>query len=160
MKQPVDKGDLTGVVYLITCLDQDTKYIGETIQRLSTRTGQHENDCSEANLNKRNKNRTALATHVKETGHKFDFNLVKILKRERNKSKLQIQEVIQIIMHEGETCNFTSDAVVIGPAYGNLLTKYKATINKTRPTCKNNLQRTHVQHGFSPTSRRSRKDDR
>lgn len=163
LKQPIEKGDLTGVVYKIPCKESDTEYIEETIQKVCTRIGQHGNDCSTVNLAKKSKKRTALATHAKETGHRFDFDLenVQILKRERNKSKLKVQEVNQIIMHEGETCNFKSDSAVIGPAYGNLLKQFKLAsvkrFDKNHPPRTDHINRKHIQHGFVLTSHRSSK---
>lgn len=154
LKQPIEKADLSGVVYDISCESKDVRYIGETIQKLGSRTGQHKNDCKPDNLAKLNKKRTALAYHVKKSGHQFDFDIhkIKILKHERNKTRLQIQEVNQIIIHEDSVCNYKSDSLVIGPAYGDLLKQYHKHSKKIANTVPVHRQRTHASHGFSPTS--------
>ena len=155
LKQPIEKADLNGVVYRVSCKENDTKYIGETIQKVSARMNQHNNDCSDRNLAKNTKKRTALACHTKETGHQFDFDLekVEVLKRERRKAKLKIQEVNQIIMHEDQVCNFKSDTMIIGPAYGNLLKQFKINSDKKLHRIHQPRQRIHRQHDFNHTSR-------
>lgn len=80
---------------------------------------------------------------------------IKILKRERNKTRLRIQEVNEIIMHEDEVCNFKSDGVIIGPAYGRLLKQYKLNKSKKQNNRTNQHQRIHSMNGFSITSRRT-----
>jgi len=151
MKQPVPKDEMSGVVYDIPCQQLDTRYIGETVQKVGNRTGQHRNDCTAANLKKRTKNRTALACHVKETGHQFNFEMehVKILKRERNKTRLRIQEVNEIIMNEGQVCNFKSDSAIIGPAYGRLLKQFKLKKSNQHNNRTIQRQRTHSSQGFN-----------
>lgn len=149
MKQPLMKVDLCGVVYQVPCKENDTDYIGETVQKVKTRMGQHNNDCSDTNLAKKTNKRTALAHHAKESGHEFNFDDVKILKK--NKTKLRIQEVNQIIMHEDTTniCNYKSDSVVIGPTYGRLLKKFKQISNKNRINrTTQQSQRVHANNGL------------
>lgn len=97
--------------------------------------------------------RTALATHVKETGHQFNFDMdkAKILKREKNKCKLQFQEVNQIITHEGQSWNFNSDSAVISSTYGLLLQRFKERFKKLKPPDPAKHQRIHITFGFGTT---------
>lgn len=154
LKQPLPKADLSGVVYQVNCKEKDTKYIGETIQKLGKRTGQHDNDCTAANLAKVNKKRTALACHAKEKKHQFDFDMknVEVLKRERNKTKLRIQEVNEIVMQEDDVCNFKSDSTIIRPSYGRLLKQFKASTTKRLGDRTKQKQRIHAMNGFGDTS--------
>lgn len=63
-----------------------------------------------------------MATHTYNTGHSFNFEKPNILKFERNKLKLQIQEVNQIMKFEDKVCNFKTDKKDYSNTYYNLIT--------------------------------------
>lgn len=111
LKQKIPKTELSGCVYRIDCNDCPSCYIGETVQKLGARIKQHESL----------KEKTALKQHCDSKNHQFNFNDVKILKRERNKKRLQIQEVNHIVRNDNVTCNFKSDSQHIAPVYCNLI---------------------------------------
>lgn len=105
----------SGCVYKLECTDCDKIYIGETQQKLGKRVYQHQYDVE------KKKTSTALAAHSTIQKHKFDFDNVSILCRERIKQRLQIQEINHIIQNEEKTCNFKTDSSAIGPLYYCLL---------------------------------------
>lgn len=123
MKQKLPKKENSGLVYKIPCKNCDKIYIGETIQKLAKRLDQHENECDKVASGTANlKKVAALAGHTHETNHTFDFDKADILKFERNKFKLQVQEVNQIIKHEQNVCNFKTDKKDYTNTYYNLIT--------------------------------------
>lgn len=69
------------------------------------------------------KEKTALCIHHVDTGHKFDFDKVKILDREWIKFKLGLNEMIFISMNN--TVNFRTDVENLSNIYSNLLYKFK-----------------------------------
>jgi len=117
LKSNIPRDEKSGVVYKIECADCSAVYIGETKQKLGARKNQHQYDCRK-NVTK---NSSALAIHANEQSHSFDFDNAKILKCERNKLKLQIQEVNQIIIHEKTACNKKTDKKDYTNAYINLI---------------------------------------
>ncbi|XP_055855794.1 uncharacterized protein LOC129919021 [Episyrphus balteatus] len=120
-KKKINKIDNSGVVYSIKCNDCTKLYVGETIQKLGSRIDQHKNECKKVIEGSNTKNVAALAEHVKQYGHSFDFDGAKILKFERNKLKLQIQEVNQIIKNEQIVCNYKTDKKDYTNTYYNLI---------------------------------------
>lgn len=104
-------------MYHIPCTNCDRCYIGETIRKLGKRLCEHKTD----QKNALRKAATALASHVQQFGHQFDFNRTSILQQERTKRRLELQEVHQIIIHENQACNFKSDSAHISPVYFNLI---------------------------------------
>lgn len=130
LKDKLPITDTSGCVYRLNCNDCEKCYIGETIQKLKSRIQQHKNSCSDLNLNKNNA-KTALAEHTKEHHHNFDFSQPKILKKEKCKNKLRIQEANHIIISENVACNFKTDIEGIGPVYYNLIRNHNHTSNHT-----------------------------
>lgn len=118
MKSKIAKEDKSGVVYKIDCSDCPATYIGETIQKLGARKCQHINDSKKQPSSK---NLSALAKHAIDNQHGFNFNDVKILVNERNKTKLQIHEVNHIIKFEQNACNDKSDKKDYSNTYYNLI---------------------------------------
>lgn len=118
LKSKISKEDKSGVVYKIDCADCEATYIGETIQKVGTRKCQHMNDSKKQS---NNKNISALAKHAIDNKHNFKFDDVKILVNERNKTKLQIHEVNQIIKFEQNACNDKSDKKDYSNTYYNLI---------------------------------------
>lgn len=77
---------IDNVVYEIGCKgnerEQSNKiYIGTTKRKLQTRINEHEADIEKG------KESTALAQHIKESGHKAYFENVKILDKEKRLNK-------------------------------------------------------------------------
>lgn len=124
MKQKVEKGDQSGVVYRVNCMRCSKCYIGETKQKLDVRMSQHKNQANHANP----KQPTALTQHTKSMDHQFAFESVQIVHKERIKRRLQIQETHHIILNEKDACNFKSDSADITPLYYNLI---QASIRQT-----------------------------
>lgn len=121
LKSHVKTDDKSGLVYKIECSDCSAVYIGETIQKFKMRKSQHKYDCNKPVT----KFSSALAKHSHNNGHQFKFDEGKILKREKNKTKLQIHEVNQIIKHETTACNDKTDKKDYTNAYVNLIKSSK-----------------------------------
>lgn len=120
-KDKIPKMDRSGVVYDIPCKSCEKRYVGETIQKLKERVRQHQRTCQSPN----HINPTALTKHSLDFKHLFDFDQVKILAYEKNKQKLRIQEVNQIIVNEETCCNYKTDSQHITPAFYNLIKQHK-----------------------------------
>lgn len=114
-KSRLKKEDKNGCIYQIPCGDCNMVYIGETKQKLGIRLSQHKNDV------RAKKDATALAAHARVEEHIFKFDECRILARERNKTRLQIQEVNHIICNDHRTCNLKTDSSHINPTYYCLL---------------------------------------
>lgn len=117
-KDRINLEDQSGMVYKINCLQCEKCYIGETTQKLSTRINQHKNNVRNGATMK---NPTALVKHGVTANHLFDFQNVQSLCQERNKRKLQLQEINQIIIHRETACNFKTDSDEVSPLYYNLV---------------------------------------
>lgn len=117
-----DKDDLkkvSNVVYKIPC-SCGRVYIGQTSQYLGSRMYQHLYSCKNA---EKIKDKTALNLHHIETGHRFDFDSVKILDRERIRYKRNVSEMVHISVNN--TLNFRTDTENLSNIYSNLLCKFK-----------------------------------
>ena len=77
-------------VYRINCNDCAKCYVGQSSRVLSVRIKEHQRDC------KNKKETSAVYSHVKESGHSFDFNNVKILDQEPLYFKRLISEMVFI----------------------------------------------------------------
>lgn len=121
LKPRLDKKQKSDVVYKIQCKQCNAVYIGETTQKLGTRAKQHEYDCKKKLNSTTTNNLSALAKHARNNKHEFDFENVQILKTERNKFKLQIHEVKQIVKHEKTACNDKKDKKDYVNTYCNLI---------------------------------------
>lgn len=62
-----------------------------------------------------------VARHAIENKPHFQFDGVEVLVNERNKAKLQIEEVSQIIKYESTACNDKSDKKDYSNNYYNLI---------------------------------------
>ena len=103
------------MIYRIPC-ECSACYIGQTKQKLSKRLSQHKNDCKITNMQRENK--TALAVHHFNTGHKFSFEDTKILDIEPNWFKRNISEMYFI--KKNETINFRTDVDNLNIVYSQL----------------------------------------
>lgn len=118
MKDKLQNGQQSNVVYAIPCIQCGRSYIGETSRCLYERCNQHEKDV--ANIAKKS-NKTALVRHVSTTNHQFDFNRAKILRNVRTRGLLKIHEANNIILYEGHVVNFKKDAKHVSPVVYNLI---------------------------------------
>ena len=87
-KQPKEKR--SNVVYGITCANAgcDNSYVGETKQSLKTRANQHRRPSSNEAQN------SAVFIHLKDSGHNFAFEDVRILDREDKWHERGVKEAI------------------------------------------------------------------
>jgi hypothetical protein len=84
-KDSTPKGKKTGVIYQIECQTCNRLYIGETARSLDKRLDEH-----------RKTTTSAVNEHVKDTGHKIDWEGVKVIGKEDNWAKRKIKEAIAI----------------------------------------------------------------
>lgn len=105
----------SNVIYRIQCEDCSRGYVGQTSQLLKNRISLHKSD-----INKKNK-RCALTKHSLEQNHKFLFDNVEIIDKERNYNKRIILEMIHI-NEEEEAINSKSDTQNLSNIYTYLLT--------------------------------------
>ena len=79
----------SGVIYLITCVDCQKQYIGETARPLGKRLQEHRKLTS-----------SAVKEHMDRTNHQMDWNNVKILGQELNTLRRKLREAILIHRHK------------------------------------------------------------
>lgn len=93
LKDKLPLEEATNVVYHINCVDCNNKkcYIGTTGQKVHKRMKQHKDDVA----NNKPK-RSALAYHAITNDHKFDFDNLRILERERKYQKRMLLEELHI----------------------------------------------------------------
>lgn len=113
IKDKIPPEKQSGVVYEIACSNCEKVYVGQTKQYLGERLKQHKKDA--ANIQSDRENKTALTQHIKEEGHNFNFNNVKILDRERTYSKRLISEMIFI--RKNNSVNFREDTNNLSKCY-------------------------------------------
>ena len=89
---PIPKRKKSCIVYKINCKDCKMSYTGQSSRALDKRIAEHMADC------KYNRDRSALVMHMKNTGHKFnfDFNNIRILDEESSYFKRLVSEMIFI----------------------------------------------------------------
>ncbi len=89
-------------------------YVGQTAQWLKQRLTQHRSDCRVG------KNSCAVVEHFQKTGHQFNFNEVKILRKENNyKSRLFLE--MCYIQKTEHSLNNKSDTNQLSNIYCNIL---------------------------------------
>jgi len=103
------------VIYHIGCLDCNLIYLGQTTQRLKRRITQHISD------SKVKPKFCALATHVKQTGHRMDFEGVQIIETEPIYSRRLFLETYHINKFRNSTMNFKTDMNNLCSSYIYLL---------------------------------------
>lgn len=107
-KNPLNK--TTHCIYEIPCQHCDTVYIGQTKQLLEERIKGH----------KYSNNITALNKHCSNTGHRFNFNNIKILNKEQNQKTRLILESIYI-QKNPNACNDKTDTENLSNIYNLLI---------------------------------------
>lgn len=119
-KTPINKEQQSNIVYQISCkgnVNPCSKiYIGTTKRSLGTRTKEHESDI------KTKKETTALAQHIKYTGHTADLQSAKIIDRENNHNIRTTLESLHIQKNIRKTMNKKEDVDNISSIYNILLT--------------------------------------
>ncbi|KAI4459402.1 tgf-beta family [Holotrichia oblita] len=91
LKTPIKHDNQSNVVYKLDCKDCNKCYIGQTKQYLKKRIYNHQYTVTH-NVTAE----TALSKHSKDRRHNFDFQNIKILKKENNYKKRLIYEMIYI----------------------------------------------------------------
>ncbi|BHF62572.1 hypothetical protein SprV_0200555400 [Sparganum proliferum] len=86
IKDRLDAGEQSGVVYQIPCQNCPCHYTGQTGRRLSSRILEHKRAV------RRGDPLSQVATHTLEEGHEFDFASTRILARAGNKTGRELLE--------------------------------------------------------------------
>ena len=102
MKDSIDIKKCSNIIYQISCLDCNGKYIEQTKQYLNKRIYGHKYSLTS------NSESTALSKHSKDLNHQFDFNNVKILDFEEHYNKRLLKEMINI-KKEKNSISFRTD---------------------------------------------------
>ncbi|KAJ8976939.1 hypothetical protein NQ317_012224 [Molorchus minor] len=104
----------SNMIYCMTCLDCDKKYIGQTCRKLKDRITAHKSDI------RNNKQSCTLARHVVDHNHSIDYENVKILDTENNLHKRLFLEMAHIFK-EDNTMNARTDIESLSILYTYLL---------------------------------------
>lgn len=107
-KTKIDKMKIDNVVYEVKCDGNERErcekvYVGTTKRMLGTRIAEHI-----ADINK-GKESTALAQHIKDSGHVANFTEVKILDKEKKENKRYTLESLRIQQRISKTINTKED---------------------------------------------------
>nr|VZI32476.1 unnamed protein product [Spirometra erinaceieuropaei] len=86
VKDRLDVGEQSGVVYQIPCRDCPRHYTGQTGRRLSSRITKHKRAV------RRGDPLSQIATHTLEEGHEFNFASTRIVARASNKTGRELLE--------------------------------------------------------------------
>ena len=114
LKSKIPKEKQSNVVYNIPCCLENS-YVGETGNRLGTRTGQHD-----YNIKVMNSNHSALCKHAIKEKHTPKFDQAEILFIERNQKARQIKEMIAIKQTKNNL-NLKTDTLFLSTIYNDLL---------------------------------------
>ena len=113
-KDAIKKEDTQNVVYEISCLDCNSKYIGQTKRKLKIRVNEHKRDI------KSDDPKSEIARHAK-TGHKVNWKKPKIVDIESNYRSRLFSEMSYIHLNK-DTINNMKDTE-------RLQYEYKGTLN-------------------------------
>lgn len=107
-KDQIDKQQQYDVVYEVECNGSDGQkcgqiYIGTTKRALGVRISEHQSDIRNSKMN------TALSQHILETGHKANFENVRILDKERRVNTRYTIESLRIQQNLTKTMNTKED---------------------------------------------------
>ncbi len=97
-KVPMDKQ--TGIVYSIPCSDCNIQYIGETGRALQTRKQEHKRSVEQQRVEQ-----SALAEHVKQTGHNISWDDMRPLVKENRFCQRKWSEACVILKTEDVIVN-------------------------------------------------------
>lgn len=120
LKGAFSKEDKSNIVYKINCLGDGTSncpsvYVGTSMQKLKNRISGHRSD-----INNRHSQKTALAQHCIDEGHRPDFTNVEILQTETNYNKRMLLEMLHILDTEN-TVNRRSDCEGLSSIYSQFI---------------------------------------
>ena len=118
LKDKTQKKFKNNIIYEITCIQCNKKYIGQTCRFLHNRLLEH------ARSVKNKENKTALAEHATTYKHSFDFNNTKILDTENNIKKRLLLEMIYI-EKENSSINYKTDIENLSAIYNNIIKSIK-----------------------------------
>ncbi|KAJ8980862.1 hypothetical protein NQ317_008921 [Molorchus minor] len=104
----------SNMIYCMTCLDCDKKYIGQSCRKLKDRITAHKSDI------RNNKQSCTLARHAVDHNHSIDYENVKILDTESNLHKRLFLEMAHIFK-EDNTINARTDIESLSVLYTYLL---------------------------------------
>lgn len=110
---PKDKTETlkqSGVIYHITCDTCKETYIGETARPLGTRIEEH-----------KKQNTSAILEHHQKSGHRINWDSVKILDRESSMLKRKVKEALHIKRHRPALNRDTG--LYLPPIYDHLLSR-------------------------------------
>ena len=106
--------ELITVVYQICCQNCNKYYIGQTSTQIKYRIYEHNRDCNNRN------DKSALALHVKNSQHNFDFTNFKILDIENNQQRRLFSEMWHIHKNDNNL-NRQFDTLELKDSYKNLI---------------------------------------
>ena len=121
-KDPLNKSEISNVVYKIPCLDCLKTYVGQTGRVLFVRCDEHKK-----NINLNEKYHNAVTKHrinnKNDTGlqHNLDWNNIKILHKETNYFKRIIAEMFHIKKEGKNSINVMSDLKDYNASYDIIL---------------------------------------
>lgn len=119
IKDKLNKGDQSGVVYSIPCNNCNMKYIGQTKNKLKDRLRTHAYDVTK--ITDVNNAKTALATHSFLLNHTFDFDRATTIDHEKNLGKRLFKEMVHIKLNEKTTVNKRTDIENLSTIYSSIL---------------------------------------
>ena len=102
LKDPRNNLEKAGVVYKIECKECESNYVGETGRCLQDRINEQNKDVRKKN------ERSNIYQHVRNTGHEFKFEEVKVLDEEANAIKRRFLEGVHTLMNR-DTINRALD---------------------------------------------------
>ncbi|XP_055853213.1 uncharacterized protein LOC129916968 [Episyrphus balteatus] len=114
------KSERSNIVYKIKCLGDGINhcpsvYVGTSMQKLKNRLAGHRSD-----INSGHSQKTALALHCIDEGHRPDFNNVDILQTEKHYSKRMLLEMLHIL-NTNNTVNRRSDCEGLSSIYSQFV---------------------------------------
>jgi hypothetical protein len=116
LKDKTPKEQQSNIVYNITC-ECKKEYVGQTMQYFQTRFKQHKSD---GKNNCKTENKSALSQHLSSSGHLIDFDSASVCRREPNRIKRNIFEMMQI-RKTPNALNLKADTVHLPSIYDHLL---------------------------------------
>lgn len=93
IKDTVPDEKKKGIVYLISCSDCDSRYVGETKRSVKVRVAEHERHTRSGRTTE-----SAVAEHVWNCDHKIKWDKVKILDMAQNWQERRVKEALHIAM--------------------------------------------------------------
>lgn len=116
MKDRREVEDQAGVVYKLNCLDCSKCYVGESGRLLRERRDEHKKDVTRKN------ERSNVYHHVRDTGHSFDFQGIKILDREEKRKPRKNLESVHTKLNNNTINRFIELSDVYIPIINSLST--------------------------------------